>query len=119
MAPVTTVFGYLVMVWVCKKIASLLRSPLKLNGFAALHSTFLSVVSACLLTAIVRELCRNYAATGDFYEIFADPGYKWKTGRLIFYYYINYLLKYYELIDTALLALKGKRIIFLHGYHHP
>ena len=41
------------------------------------------------------------------------------TGTLTFIYYINHLLKYYELLDTIFLALKHKPIGFLHAYHHP
>jgi fatty acid elongase 3 len=32
--------------------------------------------------------------------------------------YVFYLSKFYELIDTMILALKKKTIIFLHWYHH-
>lgn len=39
-------------------------------------------------------------------------------GRLIFFYYINYLTKYYELIDTALLVLRGRPVAVFHMYHH-
>lgn len=39
-------------------------------------------------------------------------------GRLIFFYYINYLTKYYELLDTALLVLRGKPVAVFHMYHH-
>lgn len=39
-------------------------------------------------------------------------------GRLIFFYYINYLTKYYELLDTALLVLRGKSVAAFHMYHH-
>eukprot|EP00483_Globobulimina_turgida_P012620 UN12643 len=42
-----------------------------------------------------------------------------QTGHLQFIFYVNHLLKYYELLDTIFLALKKKNIGFLHGYHHP
>ena len=34
------------------------------------------------------------------------------------FYYLNYLLKYYEFIDTYIIILKKKNVIFLHWYHH-
>lgn len=39
-------------------------------------------------------------------------------GRLIFFYYVNYLTKYYELLDTALLVLRGRPVAVFHMYHH-
>lgn len=117
-APVLAVCAYLIMIRLCKWIAKSLKSPLNLNPFAAVHSGFLCLASGWLLYKMVRELVKNYYSSGSFYTVLVDPNFEWQTGRLAFYFYINYLFKYYELIDTALLALKGKSIIFLHWYHH-
>eukprot|EP01097_Dermamoeba_algensis_P007591 TRINITY_DN4831_c0_g1_i1.p1 TRINITY_DN4831_c0_g1~~TRINITY_DN4831_c0_g1_i1.p1 ORF type:complete len:197 (-),score=25.08 TRINITY_DN4831_c0_g1_i1:71-661(-) len=38
--------------------------------------------------------------------------------RLRLWYYIYYLSKYYEFIDSILKALSGKPLGFLHVYHH-
>lgn len=117
---------YFGAIFACKLIAKHSKTPLKLRTFAVLHSGFLSVASLWMLVNIVRELSKNYAAADKVLktsivghvEIFIDSSSLWKTGRLVFFLYLNYLFKYYELIDTLLMALKGKPIIFLHWYHH-
>jgi len=39
-------------------------------------------------------------------------------GPLIYWTYIFYLSKYYELFDTIIIVLKKKPLILLHYYHH-
>ena len=48
----------------------------------------------------------------------SDPGAPQLSGPIYFIYFVNYIFKYVELIDTFLLALRGKPIQFLHIYHH-
>jgi hypothetical protein len=40
------------------------------------------------------------------------------SGRLYWWIYMAYLWKYYDFVDTALLILKKKQLIFLHVFHH-
>ena len=94
-----------------------------------LHNLFLSVLSAFLLLLFVDELGPGLWKHGTWYSICGDGGW---TDRLVVLYYVchslwycavpfrlpksqrltnlqvNYLTKYFELIDTLFLVLKKK-----------
>ncbi|KAF2721144.1 ELO-domain-containing protein [Polychaeton citri CBS 116435] len=92
------------------------REPLKLNGIFKIHNFYLTVISGVLLALYLEQLIPTLVRNGTFYAI-CDARGGW-TDPLVILYYLNYLTKYLELLDTAFLFLKKKPLTFLHTYHH-
>ena len=91
--------------------------PFDLNWFVIVHNSLLSILSAVLFFALVSEISTVVHEAG-VWSLFCDPSGRHVGGALYFIYFLNYIAKYVELIDTCLLALRGKPIPFLHAYHH-
>ncbi|KAL4760354.1 elongation of very long chain fatty acids protein [Aspergillus foveolatus] len=92
------------------------RPAFKLNTLFMIHNFVLTVVSAILLALFVEQLVPTIWNHGIFYSICDHRG-GW-TQPLIVLYYLNYLNKYLEFLDTVFLFLKKKPLTFLHTYHH-
>ncbi|CAO0795327.1 unnamed protein product [Mucor circinelloides] len=91
------------------------RAPYKLQKLFQLHNLLLTVVSAALLVLIVEQIFPQLYHHGLLYAICSPRNW---TQKLELLYYLNYLVKYWELIDTVFLVLKKKKLEFLHYYHH-
>ncbi|KAK9768399.1 Fatty acyl-CoA elongase/Polyunsaturated fatty acid specific elongation enzyme [Basidiobolus ranarum] len=91
------------------------RKPFKLDLLFKLHNIFLTLISLGLLVLILENIIPIYARGGLLYAICDDSAW---TQRLELLYYLNYLVKYYELVDTIFLVMKKKKLEFLHYYHH-
>jgi len=76
----------------------------------------LSILSLVLLILFVEHLFPKLVSKG-LYFMCCDASVI-NEGKLVFLSYANYLLKYYELIDTFFLVIKKKELQFLHVYHH-
>ncbi|KAK3264660.1 hypothetical protein CYMTET_26613 [Cymbomonas tetramitiformis] len=64
------------------------------------------------------EAVQEYARNGSsLFLVCISPGFQ-PRGPLYFWSYVYYLSKFYELIDTAVLILRGKGLNFLHVFHH-
>ncbi|KAL1920261.1 uncharacterized protein VTP21DRAFT_1407 [Calcarisporiella thermophila] len=91
------------------------REPFQLRGLFQAHNFILSVGSLGLLLLFFEQLFPIVYRQGFLYAVCNQSAF---TQRLELLYYINYLYKYYELIDTLFLVLKKKKLDFLHYYHH-
>ncbi|QKX63639.1 uncharacterized protein TRUGW13939_10810 [Talaromyces rugulosus] len=91
-------------------------SALKLNTLFMLHNFVLTSVSGILLVLFLEQLIPTIYHHGVFYAICSHEG-GW-TQPLVVLYYLNYLNKYFEFLDTLFLVLKKKPLTFLHTYHH-
>ncbi|KJX92088.1 elongation of fatty acids protein 3 [Zymoseptoria brevis] len=92
------------------------RPAFKLNGLFKIHNFYLTAISGMLLLLFLEQLIPTITRNGVFYAICHYNG-GW-TQPLVVLYYLNYLTKYLELIDTCFLFLKKKPLTFLHTYHH-
>lgn len=89
--------------------------PLKLNTLFQLHNFVLTAASLVLLILLLEQIIPIIYQNGLFYAI-CNVGAL--TQPIMTIYYINYLIKYFEFLDTIFLVLKHKELTFLHTYHH-
>ncbi|KAI7865422.1 GNS1/SUR4 family-domain-containing protein [Spinellus fusiger] len=87
----------------------------KFKFFFQVHNFLLTVVSGIILALMVEQIFPILYNHGLLYAICSNEAW---TQRLELLYYLNYLVKYWELIDTVFLVLKKKKLEFLHYYHH-
>ncbi|KAI9170809.1 putative elongation of fatty acids protein [Paramyrothecium foliicola] len=92
------------------------RKALQLNALFKFHNFCLSFFSALLLALFIEQLAPSLMRNGFYQNICGDDGW---TPQLVTLYYMNYITKYIELIDTVFLMVKKKPLTFLHCYHHP
>jgi len=91
------------------------RKPYKFATLFQIHNLLLSSASGLLLFLMLVEIVPIMYKNGF---MFAICSYKSWTPRMETYYIVNYLFKYWELLDTVFLVVKKKPLAFLHVYHH-
>ncbi|KAI9014005.1 ELO family [Phycomyces nitens] len=89
--------------------------PLKCKLAFQIHNILITIVSACLLALIAEQVIPKFIRHGFHYTVCDSKAF---TTELELLYYINYLVKYWELLDTVFLVIKKKKLEFLHYFHH-
>jgi len=107
----------LFVLWFIKKCVSYMGKGLDLNWLVIVHNSLLSLFSAAIFSLLLSVLIQMMEKS-SFFEVLCDPNSQWTKGRVYYFYYINYLMKYVELLDTVLLVVRNKPTPFLHVYHH-
>mmetsp|Transcript_42065 Transcript_42065/g.67633 ORF Transcript_42065/g.67633 Transcript_42065/m.67633 type:complete len:280 (-) Transcript_42065:40-879(-) len=90
----------------------------KLLTFARIHNVVLCLCSGIMLIGTVYHLSYHVLTKQRSLKyLVTDPNLE-IYDSLQFWFYLYYLSKYYELIDTFILILKKKPLIVLHVWHH-
>ncbi|KYQ90138.1 steroid isomerase [Tieghemostelium lacteum] len=114
--PYSTSVTYLLVIFLLVKFMKN-RKPMQLKGFSIVHNLNLILLSGSMLIGVLEAAYRQSQSQGTF-SLFCEQSPNAVQGRIGFWIYIFYLSKYVELIDTVILALKKRSIIFLHVFHH-
>ncbi|CAO3702723.1 unnamed protein product [Rhizopus stolonifer] len=85
--------------------------------FIFLHNLFLSIYSGVTFFHMVKAMHKLYN-TYSLHDAYCDVDRMLWDDALGFWGYLFYLSKFYEVVDTAIILLKGRRSSLLQTYHH-
>jgi hypothetical protein len=92
------------------------RSPIKLDIYLSIHNFILLLLSVIMFFGILNVVIKIYIEN-DFFELYCGSSFE-NNQSLLFWCYIFYLSKYYELLDTMFLILRKRKLTILHVWHH-
>ncbi|GAA5822616.1 hypothetical protein JCM5353_005505 [Sporobolomyces roseus] len=95
------------------------------NTVVVAHNVFLAVYSAWTFLSTAPQVLGSFAqgfsehGFAGLVHAFCDSEHSiWGSQQFPRFTYIFYLSKFYEIVDTAILLLKGKKVGMLQSYHH-
>jgi len=93
------------------------RAPIKLKGLVAFHNVTMASSSFIMLSGMAYYLVPFFLKHG-LYEGVCDKSRMLERGGHMFWFYLFYLSKMYEFLDTFYQIIRKKQLQFLHVYHH-
>ncbi|KAJ1767536.1 hypothetical protein EV179_004626 [Coemansia sp. RSA 487] len=81
------------------------------------HNTVLAIYSAWAFRGVFPLFVNNMIKKGFFEGMCDTDGTVWNSALFV-HLYLFYLSKYYELLDTVIIILKGRKASILQIYHH-
>ncbi|EAL70227.1 hypothetical protein DDB_G0274669 [Dictyostelium discoideum AX4] len=94
------------------------RKPFSLKFISILHNAILCIWSLIMCVGVLYEIIKRVSNEGPLFTVCEDPNGGFDKGVTYYWSYIFYISKFYELLDTVIIVLKKKPLIFLHVYHH-
>eukprot|EP00127_Corallochytrium_limacisporum_P003321 Clim_evm10s148 gene=Clim_evmTU10s148 len=95
------------------------QKGMELTFAAFAHNAILCVLSLWMFLGLLYNTVANWEkASGGIELVVCDKNQEVGVPNMNFWYYIFYLSKFYEFVDTAFLVLRKRPVIFLHWYHH-
>mmetsp|Transcript_4849 Transcript_4849/g.14622 ORF Transcript_4849/g.14622 Transcript_4849/m.14622 type:complete len:275 (+) Transcript_4849:224-1048(+) len=116
--PVGTVLSYFLLIYVLQVWMASKPKPYEFKYVLVAHNALLCVAATILFVWLGATLLLKAIDVRGNLDWMICSAEMHNDGRLHMVYYINYLTKYYELLDTVLLVLRQKPVLFLHEYHH-
>jgi hypothetical protein len=112
-----SVAGYLVTIFVLNLIVKQrVHFP---TWLFVTHNVFLAVFSILVGAVLIWQVGSVFYENGfTILNMFCDPDKKLAKGEFVGWFYIFYLSKVYEFLDTVIIVVKKNPITFLHVYHH-
>jgi fatty acid elongase 3 len=85
---------------------------------AALHNAALCVASFAMLVGVTGAVRAEIIESGSVASTLCNPSGRLISPRLTYWLYLFYISKFWELLDTVILVLRGRPLTLLHVWHH-
>ncbi|OAD65736.1 hypothetical protein PHYBLDRAFT_160780 [Phycomyces blakesleeanus NRRL 1555(-)] len=89
-----------------------------MTAFVFLHNLSLSIYSMITFYNMAKGMHRSFNRGQTLHDAYCDKDSFLWNDSLAYWGYIFYLSKFYEVIDTIIILLKGRRSSLLQTYHH-
>nr|CAG8552099.1 5557_t:CDS:10 [Entrophospora candida] len=101
------------------KVSNIKQSGQFMTAIVFIHNLILCLYSLITFVSMGSTFVNNfYDHRNNLMDAYCDrDGSLWEEG-LGYWGYLFYLSKYYEIIDTIIILMKGRRSSFLQTYHH-